>query len=492
MVLEFTRSVERWGMFELTLDVPSQGNPFTDVRLSALFKKGLTEGYAEGFYDGSGKYRIRYMPDEEGVWTFETSSHIGEMDGLKGEFACTPAAPDRHGPVRVKDAARFHYADGTRFIPFGTTCEAWHLQSSEMQEQTLRTLSSAPFNKVRMFVLPKPHMQNEAEPVLYPFAGSPDSGFDLTRFSPAYFQHLEKRVHDLAALGIQAELVLFHPDAEGGWGFDRMPAEADDRYVRYVVARLGAFSHVWWSLADKYDEMKQKQTEDWNRLFRIIQECDCGGHLRSIHNSSTWYDYGTPWTTHASLRHADVKVISECTKQYGKPAIIEECGYEGNMDTLWGSLSPEELLCRLWEGTCRGGYVMHGESYWNAEHIPWSSHGGELHGKSVRRIEFLRSIMEEAPAQIAYTSDSYDAATLSLPGEYYLQYFGPHRFAYREFAMAEGSYQVDLIDTWNMNITRLEGTYEGRFRIHLPGELYYAIRIQKMRSAADETSSQFS
>lgn len=481
MILEFTRDVERWGIFELTLDVPSQGNPFTDVQLCARFKKGLREAYAEGFYDGSGKYRIRYMPDEEGVWTFETSSSVRLVDELKGEFTCTPASNDCHGPVRVKDATHFQYADGTRFTPVGTTCDVWHLQSDDVQEQTLRTLRDAPFNKIRMFVLPKSSMLDDAEPFLYPFEGSPESGFDTTRFTPGYFQHLEKRIKDLADLGIQAELVLFHPHDEGRWGFDRMPAEADDRYVRYIVARFAAFSNVWWALANEYDEMTQKKIEDWTRLFRIVQECDYGGHLRSIHNSRTWYDFGTPWTTHASIHHADVKVITECSKQYGKPVIVEECGYEGNLETEWGSLSPDELLCRIWEGTCRGGYVSHGETYWDDDHVVWSSHGGELHGKSVRRIEFLRGILEEAPAELAYTTGSYDAATLAIPGEYYLQYHGPHRFAYREFSFSEGAYQVDLIDTWNMNITRLEGTYEGRFRIELPGELHYALRIQKMK-----------
>ncbi|MDU0199546.1 DUF5060 domain-containing protein [Paenibacillus sp. MAH-36] len=479
--LIYTRNVERWGIFELTLEGPSLGNPFTDIQLSARFRKGRNEAYAEGFYDGNGKYRIRFMPEEEGQWLFETSSSFAGMDRLQGEFACTSAAnTNNHGPVRVKDSVYFEYADGTRYTPIGTTSYVWHLQDKEVQEQTLRTLREAPFNKIRMLVFPKSYLFNDREPAIYPFEGSPESGFDYSRIVPDYFTHLEKRVKELAELGVQAELILFHPYDEGRWGFDRMPQEADDRYVRYIVSRFAAFSHVWWSLANEYDLMTHKKLDDWSRLFRIVQECDYGGHLRSIHNCQTLYDFGTPWTTHASIQHADVKVISECTKQYGKPVMIDECGYEGNLDTRWGSLTPEELLCRVWEGTCRGGHVTHGETYWNTESIIWWSHGGELQGKSMRRIEFLKGIMEEAPAQLAYTSDSYDAATLSVRGEYYLQYFGPHRFAYREFSLPEGTYQVDLIDTWNMVITPIEGKHEGRFRIDLPGKLYYALRIQKV------------
>ena len=32
-----------------------------------------------------------------------------------------------------------------------------------------------------------------------------------------------------------------------------MPAEADDRYLRYAVARLAAYRNVWWSLANECD-----------------------------------------------------------------------------------------------------------------------------------------------------------------------------------------------------------------------------------------------
>ncbi len=32
-----------------------------------------------------------------------------------------------------------------------------------------------------------------------------------------------------------------------------MTPEQDDRYVRYLAARLGAYRNVWWSLANEYD-----------------------------------------------------------------------------------------------------------------------------------------------------------------------------------------------------------------------------------------------
>ncbi|KRF06838.1 hypothetical protein ASG89_18485 [Paenibacillus sp. Soil766] len=478
--LRVTKEVERWGVFELTLEGPSHGNPFTDIRLCAVFKKERTYAEAEGFYDGNGNYRIRFMPEEEGVWTYSTSSNCSKLDGITGEFACTRPTSGHNGPVRVKGTVHFQYADGKRFTPIGTTSYGWHLQREELQEQTLLMLQHSPFNKIRMSVFPTNDEFRDAEPNNYPFEGTPEQGFDYSRLRPEYFSHLEKKVKDLAELGVQAELILWHPYDNGRWGFDNMSSDEDDRYLRYVIARLGAQHNVWWSLANDYDFMTHKSSEDWKRLFRLIQECDYGRHLRSIHNGRVWYDFGVPWVTHASIKSTDVRVVSECTKQFGKPVIIDECGFEGNLNTRWGSLTPEELVCRMWEGNCRGGYVTHGETYLNAEHVLWLSHGGEVQGRSVRRIEFMREILDKAPAHMAYSSDRLDAATLEVRGEYYLQYFGPHRFAYREFSLPDGKYEVDLIDTWNMTITPLTGTFEGRFRIDLPAKLYYALRIRKM------------
>ena len=111
----------------------------------------------------------------------------------------------------------FAYADGTPYKPLGTTCYVWQLQEDGLQQQTLKTLSESPFNKIRFCVFPKRYEWNNNEPPFYPFVGKPGS-FDLTRFNPVYFQHLEKRVADLQKLGIEADIILLHPYDRGGVG----------------------------------------------------------------------------------------------------------------------------------------------------------------------------------------------------------------------------------------------------------------------------------
>ena len=71
-----TAEVEKWGLFEAVLSGPKGGNPFVDVTLEVDFALGARNVPAPGFYDGDGVYRIRFMPDTEGEWTYRTRSNV--------------------------------------------------------------------------------------------------------------------------------------------------------------------------------------------------------------------------------------------------------------------------------------------------------------------------------------------------------------------------------------------------------------------------------
>src|SRR5699024_1322102 len=101
-----------------------------------------------------------------------------------------------------------------------------------------------------------------------------------------------------------------------------------DAYIRYVVARYGAYRNVWWSLANEYDLMTTKTKEDWERYAKIIVEKDPYRHLRSIHNCNEFYDYNEPWITHCSMQRIDfyrhVEYTDEYLKKYKKPIVWDE------------------------------------------------------------------------------------------------------------------------------------------------------------------------
>lgn len=478
------QTTAKWSMLELSFQGPREGNPFTEVSFCADFIHGEDSQRIGGFYDGDGVFRIRFLPQREGEWHYRTHSSAPALDGLCGAFLCTPPEPGSHGPVGVLDTFHFAYRDGTPFYPFGTTCYAWAHQNAALREQTLCTLGRSGFNKIRMCVFPKSYDYNRAEPECYPFAGSPQEGFDFTRPNPAFYQNLEDCIARLGELGIQADLILFHPYDR--WGFATMGRQADMRYLRYLAARLAAFPNIWWAMANEYD-LTEKSPGDWEALGSLLQECDPYRHLCSIHNWGKFYDHGRPWITHCSIQRVDFYKTTENTalwrQEYQKPVVVDECAYEGNINHCWGNITPQEMTRRFWEGVLRGGYVSHGETYVHPRDILWWSHGGELHGESPARIAFLRRLVESLPAPLSpaeepvWSTDYYWDMTCGVIGEeVYLFYFGGYQPAFRVFDLPRGKrYRARLIDTWNMTDEALPGTHEGNFRLELPGRQYMAV-----------------
>jgi hypothetical protein len=496
----FAADVERWGVFELTLKGPADGNPFTEVNLSATFTQGDKKIPVTGFYDGDGAYKVRFMPPDTGEWKYVTKSNRKELDGKSGTFTAVKQSAGNRGPVRVRNMFHFEYADGTPHFSVGTTCYGWIHLGDTIEEQTLASLRKAPFNKVRMCVLPKWYAYNRLEPPRYPFVGKPPKGWDFTRCNPDFFRHVEDRVLALQKLGIEADVILFHPYDENHWGFDRMPADADDRYLKYVVARLAAYRNVWWSLANEFDFMKEKKDSDWERYLKIVHEADPHRHLLSIHNGTRLFNQTDPRFTHASIQNgsavADFGRAVLYRDVYQKPIVFDEVKYEGDLEQRWGNLTAEEMVHRFWQGTIAGTYVGHGETYMHAEDKIWWSKGGVLRGKSPDRIAFLRKVLEDGPKEGMEPIDKWqDERTAGKKGEYYLVYFGkdkPTEWAVDLPGKKEPprTLTAEVLDTWNMTVKKVDGTFtlkpNGGYRmtadppatIKLPGNPYMAVRLK--------------
>lgn len=482
-------TVEQWGVFETALQGPAEGNPFVDVTLAGNFRLGHRTVSANGFYDGGGMYRIRFMPDQVGDWTFETASNRPELSGKAGGFRCVAASTENHGPVEVAHTFHFQHADKTPYFPFGTTCYSYAFMAEPYATETVETLKRTSFNKVRVCLLPKP----QGQPLFaLPFEKDAAGANDYTRPNPAYFQHVESRIRDLMPIGVEADVILFHPYDE--WGYQSMPDEANDRYLRYAVARLAAYRHVWWSIANEYDLVKSKTTADWDRFFRIVEESDPWSHLRSIHHSKVIYDNSKPWVTHASLQAYNFEKSEEYRQAWNKPIIWDEIQYEGNIARRWGNLSPEEMTRRFWLAVIAGTYATHGETYITTDGAPVWSDGGELHGTSPERIGFLKKLVERITTTglTEYGNAYYLSA--GKPGELYLYYFDDHQPAEYDFPLPEGEFQCTLIDPWEMTMKELPGTLRakradeetsggnkpGTARVTLPGKPYRAVLLEKV------------
>jgi hypothetical protein len=477
-----TTSPARWDLLEISLTGPAHGNPFRDVDLSAEFTCGDRSWVAGGFYDGDGIYRVRVLAELAGTWAFRTRSNEPSLDGIRGEVHVSDARPGAHGPVRV-DGFHFRYADGRRYRPMGTTAYAWTHQSDEMQQQTLDTLARGRFTKLRMCLFPKHYLYNQDEPRRFPFLTRPDGSIDIERFDLEYFRRLDTQIEALAALGLQADIILFHPYDR--WGFADLGPDVDDRWVRYVVHRFAGYANVWWSMANEYDLMT-KTEEDWDRLGRLVSSEDPHHHLISIHNGFDFFDHGRDWVTHASIQGSEVESVGAWRERWGKPVVVDECSYEGDLEYTWGCITGEEMVRRLWEGAVRGGYIGHGETYFNDRHRLWWSRGGELVGTSHQRFGFLDDIAAAAPDGILEPVQSgFDAQWAGSQDRYLVAYFGVYRPREKHVLLPPGDWVIDVLDTWNCTVDRLPGTHVDFALVPLPSRSYMAVRVTRLHEERD-------
>jgi hypothetical protein len=491
-------NVEQWGIAEVELKGPRTGNPFLDVSLSADFSQNGRVVTVAGFYDGDGIYRLRFSPPATGIWHYVTKSNVAGLNERDGRFDIRPAAKTNHGPVGVANQFHFAYADGTPYRQIGTTSYAWTYQDDGVCTATLKTLDAAPFNKLRMAIFPNGSVRFEGP---YPFAGTPGH-FDLDRFDPIFFRRFETYIGALLNRGIEADIILFHPYDGDKFGFDNLPAAVDEHYLRYVVARLAAYRNVWWSMANEYDVMKHKTEADFDRFFKIVQNADPYGRLRSIHHLYKFYDNNKPWVTHASIQSPSVAKDDERASLlrdiWRKPVILDEVQYEGTCPYRWGRLSGEEMVSRFWAGTIAGVYVGHGEYIEDEKHFMWVGTGGVLHGTSAPRLAFLRQILEQGPKQGVNPIDKwYDHHLAGAPGAYYLRYFGKDAPPSWDFVLPQDGlndgmrFTVEVLDTWNMTVTKVPGVFVAKRKnqydfadangraVPLPNKPWIALRITK-------------
>jgi hypothetical protein len=388
-------------------------------------------------------------------------SDVDDLNGYSGtviatygnEKGCPSVSPGEKG---------FQYPDKTLFSPVGTTCYAWLHQDQNgaagdpdaLEESTLDSLKSSPFNKLRMTGFPKWYPFTHHEPRYYPFQGEyrptptntschpPDykscgrSDWDYTRFNPAFWKHFDARVAAVAALGIVPEIILFHPYDDDHWGFDRInrrcglpgstsaaqcaqsPGDClwcDEHYIKYMVSRVSAYG-VWWSMANEWDLIKAKTVSDWDSLFQTLQSADAvHGRERSIHNCVKYYNHSRPWVTHISLQGdtvAQIGMVKQVwTQVTPKPIVRDEVGYEGNISFGWGALSGYTETRRAWTAlvlqAAMAGHsntalpvsdtkecVDKNPSGTSCNAVMWWNKGGLLHGESPEHLSWYRQYVE--------------------------------------------------------------------------------------------------
>ncbi len=498
----------QYQMFELKFGGTEPTGSQSIIDLTATFICQDTVKEVSGFYAGNGNYIIRYLPQQTGLVQWKVQGIFtaeGEEECLLGEDGI------HHGLVKPMGTALI-YEDGSSCRPFGTTVYSMMHQPQELIQQTIKTILASPFDKVRTCLFPKHYIFNENEPELFAFEKKEGGGFHYHRPCFAFWDAFEDMLQIFCNHQVEVDLILFHP--YDCWGFAQMTKEEYLPYLTYLLARFAAYPNVWWSLANEYDSMSALKKEDWDCIEKFISKKDVYGHMISCHYMLEEYDYSKKQITHCSVQ-GDVTEVENRMERYHKPVLVDEFGYEGNIDCHWGHLSGFELVNRFWTCCVLGGYGTHGETFMNPTDTLWWGKGGTLVGNSPARIGFLKEIINELPGALEpvpfhfITKEKLDAmreglypeeqndftrAVLKLPPseaeqvlknigkdvriytghcgeEAYLAYYGRHCTAVGNMELPEqGAYRIEVIDIWEMTRETILTEVHGKVEFSLPGK----------------------
>ncbi len=200
------------------------------------------------------------------------------LNGKSGAFECVPPEAGNRGPVSVRDGFHFAYADGTplRRVRHHLLCVGLSAGRHAAPDPR-RLLPLRPSTSCACASSPSGTSTTAKNRRCIPFRATATLTTYST-FNVAYFQHFDRLILALGRIGVQADLILFHPYDK--WGYQSMPAEVDDRYLRYVIARFSAYRNVWWSLANEFDLL---QVEDHGRLGSL---CAHPRRIRRLRSSA--------------------------------------------------------------------------------------------------------------------------------------------------------------------------------------------------------------
>ncbi len=273
--------IPQWTRFEHSFkSLVVYTNPLQQVDLRVSFRSPsgvMHTAYA--FWDGGSTWRVRFAPEETGLWTWHSLAvpNEGGLHGVTGSFSCSPPRTngsrfELHGPVVIaNDGVHLVHADGTPFFWLGDT--AWNgplWSSAEDWNFYINHRVAQGFTAVQW--------------VVGQWRGAPEGdshkqrvygGVDRIAINLDFFKRIEERHDALGHAGVLSVPIMF-------WAINRGPEDAVNPGVslpekeaillgRYLAARWNA-DPVVWVLNGDGDYQKEKAAR-WRMIGRgVFQE----------------------------------------------------------------------------------------------------------------------------------------------------------------------------------------------------------------------------
>jgi hypothetical protein len=479
-------------------------NPFRDAALVGEFTSPTGRSVSvAGFFDGDETWRLRFSPDEQGLWTYRLRGEGIEAHET-GRLSCVE--PTRHGFIHVhpENPYAFSRSDGTPFFPMGDTCYGLYADSPvtpELRTQYLKTRRDQGFNWIRMGVYHSP-THGQQDPAFWPWGGTFENP-DYDRLNPTFFRGLDAVFNEMDALGLNAELLVLSFYQRPFTDTRLWTTERERLWLRYLMARYSAYPNIFlWTLANEYEthpdgdyRLDLPGDVDWaKRTARFLKAHDPYGHLVGTHpviSASTIGSrppdpYDPPWRIGKFFGEGDaLDVLIQQTVQagtwdetlqcwqgddpylaaslradrrYKKPVLNAENGYEylrGHPTSRRQVHHTDKVRRSSWRIACSGGYFSAGfagtvghSDFWNQIDAPnrypfvIRDEGAATHLRILKDFFAVLPYWRMSP----FDGVTGDAVALAEPAVVYVVYFPHGGKAAVDLNGAEGAFSARWFD----------------------------------------------
>jgi hypothetical protein len=443
--------VDAYDFIEIAANVsaPRARNPFTDASIRATFemvgenRRWQVDGFSDA-EDGS-LYRVRFMPNAPGDYIYSAEYRQGwSRTTSTGRFHVHNSG--RRGPIRVDREYPWHFVwEGTGEHYFFNGATAYWLigwADDRIIESSIERLHKLKVNRIRVtiagrtstyfgepvmpgrnwtsFITPWPADRGQrmlhflgrlgqrsgmtfgrsafdalselgaAEDIYHP-------GFDYSRFRVSYWQKFERALRYARDRDVIFSLILDMNDSR----VHPAPGSEDEyRFIRYAIARFGAFSNITWDLGDDLDRYRDDR---WTRVTgTLIKQWDPYRHLATSHpvdnvhqdRTSDWFDF-TSFQEWSRTQHAFMTAERQAQQRLGRaiPLTNEEYGYEDHYP-MWApepeAESADTLRRMAWEIVMAGGYQTAGETARRGTNVWPDTGGGWMNGRGDDSMTMLK------------------------------------------------------------------------------------------------------
>ncbi len=308
--------IKLWDKYEYEFtSAKTYENPIYNVRNFEITFTSPTgrQRKVYGFWDGGQLWKVRFMPNETGKWTWNSTCSDSENTGLhdrSGSFQCVSNDSKldiyhRGAIVHPKGAYHFTYHDGTPY--FWSACTAWNgaLKSTDEEWQTYLTHRRDHHYNLIQLVTTQWRGCDESADGLVAYEGS-----GQISINPEFFNRIDKKIDEANSFGLLVSPVILWALPSGAGrhlspGY-HLPLEEAVMLAKYIVARYQG-NHVVWTLGGDgryYDDLESRWKKIGHEVFDGIDHAPATLHphgssyIGRIYADEPWYNMMSYQSSH--------------------------------------------------------------------------------------------------------------------------------------------------------------------------------------------------